>query len=233
MEFDSTKIYGIVGGLGADASAKLYLDIVNGTISQNNERYPAVLVWNIPIKKVDDEALMQEPRDDKNVVFNLLKDAVDRLSRAGANVIGIACNTIHFLIHKLPIYNNVSFLNIVDCTVEKIKNLNVSNVGLLATTSTIKSGIYSNPLSQHGINVILPNENDQRIVVEIIFKVLEKREDSRFKDEIKRIIKAMGVTTVILGCTELPLIFKQSDIEDVIVIDTIEVLRESMMNATG
>ena len=45
------RIYGIVGGLGAKASAKLYLDIVTDTMLQDDTKYPAIALWNIPITK--------------------------------------------------------------------------------------------------------------------------------------------------------------------------------------
>jgi aspartate racemase len=180
-------IYGIVGGLGAEASAKLYLNIVHDVILRDKLRYPAVLVWNIPITKEADEAMMKDPRDDSGEVMALLKDGIDRLIKAGANVIGIACNTIHFLIHNLPEYN-IQLYNIVDCTVEKIKKKGITKIGLLATTSTIESQIYTNPLNENGIEVVLPGHHEQTIVMGVIFRILDRKVFDTCKKKLINVI---------------------------------------------
>jgi len=223
------KVYGIVGGLGAEASAKLYLDIVNDTMAKCNIRYPAIALWNIPITKEKDEDLMRYPQDEDGVALNLLKDGIERLIKAGANVIGIACNTIHFLIHHLPNYD-VKLLNIVDCTVSKIDKMGIKKVGLLATNSSVNSGLYANPLKAKGVEVVLPSEEEQIALMKVIFSQLEGKEMPSLKAELKRIIREMKTDTVILGCTELPIIIKQSDMEDVILIDSLCALKEEMMD---
>lgn len=226
---NSNIIYGIVGGLGPEASAKLYLNIVEDVINKDKHRYPAVVVWNIPITKEADEAMMKNPSDDNGEVMALLTDAIDRLIKAGANVIGIACNTIHFLIHKLPTYD-IHLFNIVDCTVDKIKSNGVKKIGLIATTSTIESQIYTKPLRENGIEVVFPSSEDQLIVMDVIFKILDKKETIDCKTKIINIIRKLGVDSVILGCTELPLIINKSDIEDIVIYDSLEALKETMIN---
>ena len=62
---------------------------------------------------------MTMPDDKNGVVFELLKDSIERLIKSGANVIGVACNTIHFLFAKLPSYD-AKILDILDCAVEKV-----------------------------------------------------------------------------------------------------------------
>jgi len=145
--------------LGAEASAKLYLDIVRETMQKNNERYPAILVWNTPISLEEDELLMKDPKTTHQNVVNLLDDGIDRLIKAGANIIGIACNTIHYLLPMLPAYK-VNLLNIVDCTVTKVENLSIKSVGLLATTANIESEIYTHCLREKGIEPVLPCDAD-------------------------------------------------------------------------
>ena len=79
--------------------------------------------------------------------------------QARSNIIGIACNTIHFLYDKLPRYD-IKLLNIVDCTVHKAVSMNLSKVGLLATNQTINSNIYRIPLESENIKVVVPSDED-------------------------------------------------------------------------
>jgi aspartate racemase len=229
MDSSLGKVYGIIGGLGAEASAKLYLNIVEEVIIKNKKRYPAVIVWNIPITKEADEAMMKEPSDETGEVMSLLKDGIDRLIKGGAEVIGIACNTIHFLIHDLPSYN-IRILNIVDCTVEKIKKCGIKRIGLLATTSSINSQIYTEPLRLNGIEVVLPSPVGQKIVMDVIFKILDKKDYDECKKRLIGVVRDMGVKSVILGCTELPLVLSRFDFEDVEVFDSLDALKEGMIN---
>jgi aspartate racemase len=223
------QVYGIIGGLGAEASAKLYLKIVQDIINRSKVRYPAVLIWNMPISKELDEAIMIDPKDETGEAMSLLKDGIERLIKGGANVIGIACNTIHFLIHDLPNYN-VRLLNIVDCTVDKIIKSKINRIGLLATNSSINSGIYNNPLRSKGVEVVIPNAENQKNVMDIIFKILENKELEECKKRLKFIIRNLGVDSVILGCTELPLLIKQEDFEDIVIFDSLDSLKEGMIN---
>jgi aspartate/glutamate racemase len=63
---------------------------------------------------------MRDPKDKHESLVRLLDDGIQRLIHAGANVIGIACNTIHYLIPRLPKYD-IKLMNIVDLTVHRVE----------------------------------------------------------------------------------------------------------------
>lgn len=229
MNPDSNKIYGIVGGLGAEASAKLYLGIVKDTFNYNKTQFPAVCLWNVPITKEDDDELMLTGEDKSSNVFNLLKDGIERLIKSGANVIGIACNTIHYLVVKLPKYD-ITLIDIVHATIEKVLSFGIKNVGVLATKCTKKSGLYTNPLNKVGVNAIYPNDEDQEEVSSVIDEVIFKGPNDQLKKRLIEVIKRMKVKAVILGCTELPLVLQNGECEEVIIIDSLNALKEAMLN---
>jgi aspartate racemase len=100
-------------------------------------------------------------------MVGLLSDGVERLTKAGAQVIAIACNSAHVYIHRIPCFD-VELLNIVECTVARAKHLQVTEVGLLAASATVSSGIYSNILQENGIRTVLPSNIQQTRLAEII-----------------------------------------------------------------
>ncbi len=79
---------------------------------------------------------------------------------------------------------------------------------------------------KHGISVLIPNEQDRRIVHDIIYNELclgKIKDDS--KSEFLRIIGSLseqGAEVVILGCTEIGLLVKQADTH-ITLIDTAEI----------
>ena len=76
---------------------------------------------------------------------------------------------------------------------------------------------------KHGIKVILPVDEEREILHSIISNELCSgimKQDS--KEKIKKIMEGLirrGAKGIILGCTELPLIIKQEDV-DVLIFDT-------------
>jgi aspartate racemase len=97
-------------------------------------------------------------------------------------------------------------------------------VGLLGTQFTMTGDFYRKRLEErHGIKVMIPEAPDREVVHRIIYDELvqgEIRAESRkvYLQVINR-LKAEGAQGVVLGCTEIPLLVKQSDV-DLPVFDT-------------
>ena len=100
----------------------------------------------------------------------------------------------------------------------------MKKVGLLGTKFTMEQDFYKKVLKdKFNIDVVIPNENEREIIHEIIYNELCKgviSEDSR--EKYKKIINNLalnGAEGVVLGCTEIPLLIKQEDV-NIPVFDT-------------
>ena len=96
---------------------------------------------------------------------------------------------------------------------------------MLGTRYTMTKPFYKDKLkNEFGINVIIPDETQQGIVNDIIYNELcvgIVNESSRLKLlDIINSCKENGAKAVVLGCTELPNIIKNAEIE---IINTTEV----------
>src|SRR3546814_17913839 len=105
---------------------------------------------------------------------------------------------------------DVPLLHIADPTAERIKAAGFSKVGLLGTAFTMEHAFYKGRLAdQHGLSVIIPNDEDRATVHRIIYeelvagKVLPTSRDA-YRAIIARLVEA-GAQAVILGCTEIML----------------------------
>lgn len=158
---------------------------------------------------------------------NYLLEKVERLERAGADVIACVSNTMHRVVEPIMAARSTPFIHIADPTAEAIRTAGIRKVGLLGTMPVMQSSDLRQRYSQRfGIEIIAPPDSDKKIVDRVIFNELVRRElrdDS--KREYLRVISALradGAQGIILGCTEIFLLVGQSDLPDFLVFDTTE-----------
>lgn len=112
---------------------------------------------------------------------------------------------------------SVPLLHIADATAEIIKQRGINKVALLGTRFTMEEDFYKGRLTEmHGIDVIVPDDNDRQTIHNIIYNELcvgEVKNSSRetYVSIIGKLAKS-GAEGVILGCTEIPLLIQQSDV---------------------
>ena len=83
----------------------------------------------------------------------------------------VITNTAHYWYDKLTQGNNIYTISIIDSVVSKICELGYKNVGILATNATIKAKLYQSALETKGINILIPNEKEQKDVMDGIIEV--------------------------------------------------------------
>ena len=165
---------------------------------------------------------MLKSNDWKGIERVLTAAAID-LKRAGADFLIICTNTMHLLAREIEGASELEVLEIGKAVGEEIERRGLETVGLLGTRFTMERAYYKDTLAGFGINVIVPSAEEMVVVDRIIFEELCKgifREES--KSVYKAVIKGLqvnGAEGVILGCTEIPLLIKESD-ADIAVFDT-------------
>lgn len=99
----------------------------------------------------------------------------------------------------------------------------------MGTKYTMSESFYKNGLKSRGIETIVPSYDEQIIVNNIIFDelVLDHIIQSS-KEKLIKIIKKYPADAVILGCTELPFIITNDDI-DIPIIDTTDIFAEATL----
>ena len=125
---------------------------------------------------------------------------------------------------------SVPFLHIAEATGREIIVRKLKKVGLLGTKFTMEKDFYKEVLREKfSIEVVIPNEQERDQVHRIIYQELvhgQIKEESR--EEYKKIIRHLeedGAQGVILGCTEIPLLISDSDV-NIPVFDTTRIHAE-------
>ena len=214
----SMKVIGLIGGVSWYSSAEYYR-IMNQAVNDRlgDPHSAKILMYSINFADVSDEVTRGAPQD-LEVVKGVMVDAAQRLERGGADFIIVGSNTMNAFDGDIAANVRIPVLNIADATGQKVKESGVKKVILLGSKIVMDNGYYTDILEKkYGLTVILPNETEKDYLNSVIFSELVV---GKFKNEsragvvkiIERLEKEQGAEGVILGCTELPLLIKQSDV---------------------
>ena len=152
------------------------------------------------------------------------EDIKAKLEEAGADLIVLCTNTMHAACAQLEESIHVPFIHIADATADEIKRLGLHKVGLMGTPFTMGQDFYKGRLrDKHGIEVIVPQESEWNEIYRVIqeeltFGILKDESRKYFLSVIEE-LRSRGAEGVILGCTEIPMLIKQTD-TDLPVLDT-------------
>jgi aspartate racemase len=147
---------------------------------------------------------------------DLLAKEAAALEGAGCELLVLCTNTMHKVAAPIEAAISIPFIHIADATANAVRAAGFERVGLLATGYTMEQDFYVGRLRErHGLDVLVPDADDRRIVHEIIYQELclgEIRPESR--DQYRRVIATLverGAQAVLFGCTEIDLLVDQSD----------------------
>ena len=226
------KVIGIIGGVSWVSSADYYR-LMNEMVNKEcGDLHSAkILMYSIEFGKFSDEERLAE-KGDWSLITNTMNDAARRLKNGGADFIVIASNTMNSLADEIQENVQIPVLNIVDATGEKVNKSGIKTVALLGTKYTMEQNFYRDRLEKkYGLNVVIPNETEREYINSVIFDELcagKLNNESRkqFVKIINRLVDEDGAQGVILDCTEIPLLIKQSDVK-VPVFDTTTIHSEA------
>lgn len=215
------KTIGLIGGMSWESTAHYYSGLNEGIKAKlgglHSAKIAMVSVDFAPIEKL-------QHLGDWDATADILIDAAKNVEVAGADFVMICTNTMHEVAPKIEEEISIPILHIADATADAIKDKEFKKVGLLGTAFTMKRAFYKGRLTdKHNIEVITPNDEERKIVHDVIYQELclgEIKDTSKavYLKIIEKLAKA-GAEAVILGCTEIGMLVNQSD-TNVILLDT-------------
>lgn len=218
----------ILGGMGPQASAcllKLLVDKVAIDFGARNDNdFPEIIVDSIPVPD-----FISDSKNVTKVKEELIK-RVKLLDKFNPSCFAIACNTAHILLSELQQVTETPFVSIIDEVADKVRSRGFNKVGLLASPTTIATNLFGDRLSRLGIETVLPADGEIEIVEEIIRKVLAGKRSSLDGKLLATVADSLiknGAEGIILGCTELPLIFPGEFNKPV--FDSISILADGLL----
>ncbi len=218
------KTIGLIGGMSWESSLEYYR-IMNQAVKEKLGGFHSAkcVMYSVDFEEI--EKLQHKGQWDE--LTDIMIDAAQRVEKAGADFVVICTNTMHKMAPEIESRITIPLLHIADVTAEQIKIKGQKKVGLLGTRFTMEQEFYKGRLTKtHGIEVIIPDEEQRKIIHNILYNELVQGEISKAsKSKFKEIIvslKSRGAEGVILGCTEIPLLVKQEDY-DIPLYDTTDI----------
>ncbi|WP_461863489.1 aspartate/glutamate racemase family protein [Thermococcus sp.] len=214
------KKIGIIGGMTPESTSYYYRKYIE--ISRERFEpyvYPELIIYSINFREFWANPKGWEGR--KEILIN----AARALERAGAELIAMSANTPHKVFPDVQKAVGVPMVSIIDAVAEEVRRRGLKRVLLLGTKTTMSSDFYVSALRRSGLEVLVPREEEQDRLNEIIFNELafdNLKNKAWIAELIEKYAREEKIEGVILGCTELPLAIKHGDVS-VEVFDTAEI----------
>ena len=224
------KTIGLIGGMSWESTQTYYRLINEGVKAELGGLHSAKLVlYSVDFAEI--ESLQHQ--GNWPATADILIHAAQALERAGADFIVICTNTMHKVAEQIEQAIHIPLLHIADATAAVLKQDAIKRIGLLGTRFTMEQTFYRERLEHHGIQVIIPDEQQRERIHSVIYHELcLGKINSESKQEYLEIVtslKGQGAEGVILGCTEIGLLIQRSD-TNVTLYDTTEIHAQEAVN---
>lgn len=233
---------GVLGGVGPLATVYFMEMVIKMTEAEKDQQHINMLVSNHAT--IADRTDFIMGKSNESPVNDMVEDA-RMLEAAGCSFIVIPCNTAHYFFEDIKKAVNVPVVNIIKETInyalkqaeQRKTPRTVKKLGILATEGTISSGTYSFYGNPMGVECEAPEKEYQDKVNELIYGRVKAGLDVTL-DEIMDVVNHMrekGCDAVIMGCTELSVIYKDLDLENICddIIDSLSVLAMRTVSGSG
>lgn len=214
------KKIGLIGGMSWESTVTYYR-IINETIK---DRLGGLHSAKCILYSVDfDEIERYQSSGEWGKSAAVLVEAAQALEKAGADFIVICTNTMHKVAPDISERIHIPILHIADMTAIALKKVAIRTVGLLGTKYTMLEDFYKAVLMDNDIEVVIPDNEDIETVNRIIYDelclgIISEESKNTYLKIISKLSKE-GAQGIILGCTEIGLLIKQSD-TDIPIFDT-------------
>ncbi len=208
------KKLGLIGGTGPESTIEYYKGIEYGVQQRSGcSFFPNLTIESLSVFDVLDFC---ERQDYTGLTEYLLK-GIRNLAAAGAECAALTGITPHIVFDELAASSPIPLISMVDTARDHAAVCGYKKICLLGTLPTMDGTFFQNSFAKRGIEVVTPNAEEKRCIetkieTELEFgKVLPETQQT-FRKIVDRIIREEKVQAVVLGCTELPLVFRDMEL---------------------
>lgn len=210
------QVVGILGGMGPAAGAdfaRLFVSAcadhmrTNGQVV-SDQGFPEHWLAQVPVP--DRSAALDSPGFGAYQPLEPMLQALGKLAALGANTVAVACNTAHAwhgaLQERFP---QLELLHVAREVATSLASRGVHEVGLLATAGTYRTGLYDQALRMAGVQCHVPQPHEQDALMHGIYHGVKVGNMALAQTSFARVAETFahrhGLSTLVLGCTEIPL----------------------------
>ena len=223
-----SKIVGVLGGMGPDATADFMSRVIRATPAGKDQDHLRMLVDNNPHVPNRQEALLRGGEDPGPALASMATG----LAAAGADFLVMPCNTAQAFAEAITAAVAIPLVSIIDVTVAACGD--ATAIGVLATDGCISSGVFQQALAGRDRRAVLPDENEIETLMALITRIKAGDTGAEVADgmrELAAVLVARGAEVIVAGCTEIPLVLDADGVDVPLVSSTDELARATVAMA--
>ncbi|MDP3996756.1 MAG: amino acid racemase [bacterium] len=228
------KKVGVLGGMGPLATEYFFKEILERTEASKDQEHIDMIIYNHASLPDRTDVILNKKYEP---FLSLVKEDAKALEKMGAEVIVIPCNTTHFFYDLIQEEISAPIINMPLESVRSAKKLfGAKKIGVLATTGTREGRVYEKYCEEEDMEVILPSDKNQEILMNLIYEGIKKegRADKKKFEIVTKELYEKGAEVLIFACTELS--YFKGDFQTQTAgryLDSLSVLAEKTIEAAG
>lgn len=225
-----TDILGVIGGMGPMAGIYFCELVTQKTLASKDGEHIDMVLCSFP--RIPDRTAYLLDKSNPSPVDEIVRIGKSLVSQ-GCTVIAVPCVTSFALYDEYAPEIDAKIIHMPDETALYLKKNGVKKVGIMATDGTVHTGIFQSSCQKQGIVTVVPDEIHQEMVMSVIYDQVKAGApvDEKMFAEICGHMQAQGAEKIILGCTELSLVFRGK--HPSVCVDAMEVLAVSCIKTIG
>ena len=223
---------GLIGGIAPGSTIDYYRLLMEGyRARQPDGSQPLILINSIDLQYF----LRLVSSGDRHRLVDYLVPELDKLARAGADFGLFASNTPHLVFDDVNAQSPIPLVSIVEAAGVAASAQGLTSVGLLGTRFTMEGGFYPSVFARYGVTVTVPSADDRTYVHdhylgELVRGVFHDSTRAGMMAVIGRMRAEAGIEAVVLGGTELPLLFRDGPAPGLPLLDTTQLHVDAVLD---
>lgn len=206
------KKFGLIGGTSWHSTIDYYAQI-NRRVNQHHgdNTNPPLCLISLDQKQIHD----LQRADDWPAIADIVGEVAMELQGVGVDGIALCSNTQHKVFDPLQASLSVPVLHIADAFGAHLETLGFDAVGLIGTRFTMSQDfIKGRLLERYQVETVVPTDAEQDAIQRLVYEELSvgvfSDSAKAFFLEVVDSLAAQGAQAVILGCTEFPILLKDT-----------------------
>ncbi|MDB5430203.1 MAG: aspartate racemase [Caulobacter sp.] len=201
-----TKILGVLGGMGPAATLDFLAKLQAATPAARDQDHIRVLV--------DINPQVPDRNEGDDAPGPVLAAMATGLRNGGAQVLAIACNTAHAYADAVQTASGLPLIDLIETAAQAAKATGATKAGVLATGLAI--GLYRDRLAEQGIEALILDTESQAEFMGLLYRIKAGDRSQAVQDQMSNLADRLvvaGAKAVIAGCTEVPLVLEERDLD--------------------
>lgn len=223
---------GMIGGIAPPSTVDYYRQLVQGYRARRNDgTQPLIIINSIDLKTL----LGFAGAEDLSPFVDFLLGELAKLSRAGADFAFFSSNTPHLVFDEVAARSPIPLVSIVEAAGARAADQGFKRVGLLGARFALEGGFYPRVFERYGVDVTIPEADDRtyvhdRYLGELVHEVFRDETRSGITAVVNRMREKADIEAVVLGGTELPLLFRDGPPVGLPLLDTTKIHVDAILD---